>query len=63
MNDEKVDPSKKDQQISSADDLVKLTELSEEELKRISGGGIYMKYPGIPEGSVTTEGFQKWIEL
>ena len=43
MSDDKVDPSKKDPQISSADDLIKTTnkgdvELTEEELKRVSGG-------------------------
>ena len=43
MSTDKVDPSKKDTTISSADDLVKTTksgdvELSEEELKRVSGG-------------------------
>jgi bacteriocin-like protein len=43
MSNDTVDPSKKDPQISSADDLTKTTnkgeaELSEEELKRISGG-------------------------
>ena len=40
----RADPSKKDTTISSADDLVKTTgsgnvELTEEELKRVSGGG------------------------
>jgi len=67
MSDDKVDPSKKDPQISSADDLVKPTkkgdvELSEEELKRVSGGAIYMKFPGT-DGEVTTQGHEKWIEL
>ena len=43
MSDDKSDPKKKDPQISSADDLTKTTkkgdvELSEEELKRVSGG-------------------------
>jgi bacteriocin-like protein len=43
MSTEKIDPSKKDLQISSTDDLVKTSksgdvELSEEELKRVSGG-------------------------
>jgi len=43
MSTDKVDPSKKDPQISSADDLTKTTkkgdvELTEEELKRVSGG-------------------------
>jgi len=45
MGDDKVDPSKEDPKISSADDLTKTTnkgdvELSEEELKRVSGGGL-----------------------
>jgi len=43
MGDDKIDPSKKDPKISSADDLTKTTkksdvELNEEELKRVSGG-------------------------
>jgi hypothetical protein len=43
MTSDKIDPSKKDATISSADDLTKTTkagdvELSEEELKRVSGG-------------------------
>ncbi len=43
MGDDKIDPSKKDATISSADDLAKTTksgdvELSEEELKRVAGG-------------------------
>ncbi len=43
MSTDEVDPSKKDATISSADDLVKTTksgdvELSEEELKRVTGG-------------------------
>jgi len=43
MSDDKADPSNKDPKISSADDLVKTTkggdvELSEEELKRVTGG-------------------------
>ncbi len=43
MSTDKVDPSTNDTTISSADDLVKTTksgdvELSEEELKRVTGG-------------------------
>jgi len=43
MTSDKIDPSKKDATISSADDLTKTTkagdvELSEEELKRVAGG-------------------------
>ena len=40
MGDDKIDPNKKDATISSADDLVKSgdVELSEEELKRVTGG-------------------------
>jgi transcription elongation GreA/GreB family factor len=43
MSTDKIDPSKKDATISSADELVKTTqsgdvELSEEELKRVTGG-------------------------
>ncbi len=50
-----------------ADDLTKASgdnsiELSEEELKRVSGGAIYMKYEGIA-GEATTAGHEKWIEL
>jgi hypothetical protein len=43
MSTDKIDPSKKDATTSSADDLTKTAnkgdvELSEEELKRVSGG-------------------------
>ena len=43
MSNDKLDPSKKDPKISSADDLAKTSnksdvELKEEELKRVSGG-------------------------
>jgi hypothetical protein len=40
MSTDKIDPSKKDATISSADELVKSSavELSEEEFKRVSGG-------------------------
>jgi hypothetical protein len=43
MTTDKIDPSNKDPKISSADDLTKTTkkgdvELSEEELKRVTGG-------------------------
>jgi hypothetical protein len=43
MSTDKVDPSKKDSQLSSADDLAKTSkksdvELTEEELKRATGG-------------------------
>ena len=43
MSNDKVDPSKKDPNISSADNLTKTTksgdvEMTEEELKRVSGG-------------------------
>ena len=43
MSNDRNDPKKKDPKISSADDLSKTTkkgdvELSEEELKRVSGG-------------------------
>jgi len=45
MTTDKIDPSKKDPKISSADDLTKTTkkgevELDEEELKRVLGGTI-----------------------
>ena len=45
MSTDKIDPSKKDATISSADDLVTTTksgdvELSEEQLNRVSGGTI-----------------------
>jgi len=44
MSTDKIDPSKKDTTISSADDLTKTTnkgdvELTEGELKRVIGGG------------------------
>ena len=43
MSNDKIDPSKKDAAISSADDLSKTAksgdvEMTEEELKRVSGG-------------------------
>jgi hypothetical protein len=43
MSTDKIDPSKKDTSISSADDLVKTSksgdvELSEQELSRVTGG-------------------------
>ena len=49
MGDDKIDPSKKDPKISSADDLTKTSkksdvELSEEELKRVTGGAIHNKW-------------------
>jgi len=42
MSTDKTDPSKKDATISSADDLVKSSdvELREEELNRVTGGSI-----------------------
>jgi hypothetical protein len=48
MSTDKIDPSKKDATISSADDLTKTTnkgdvELTEEELKRVSGGALPIK--------------------
>ena len=48
MSTDKIDPSNKDPKISSADDLVKTTksgdvELSEEQLKRVSGGSVLMQ--------------------
>ena len=66
MSNDKVDPSKKDPQISSADDLIKSTnksdaELSEEELKRVSGGTTFLKID-TPTGQTTTSGFRDWIE-
>jgi hypothetical protein len=38
MSTDKIDPTKQDSGISSADDLVKGVELNEQELKRVSGG-------------------------
>jgi hypothetical protein len=38
MSTDKIDPTKKAPEISSADDLVKGVELNEQELKRVSGG-------------------------
>jgi len=50
MSTDKIDPSKKDPKISSADDLVKTkkgeVELSEEELKRVAGGTITVRKSG-----------------
>jgi bacteriocin-like protein len=53
MSNDTVDPSKKDPQISCADDLAKTTnkgdaELSEEELKRVSGGKMFVQEPPPP---------------
>jgi len=55
MSTDKIDPSKKDTTISSADDLTKTTnkgdvELNEEELKRVSGGFAYKEQK--PDGSL-----------
>jgi bacteriocin-like protein len=66
MSNDKSDPKKKDPQISSADDLTKTTkkgdvELTEEELKRVSGGGLNIKTN--IKGETTTDGSSKWIEL
>jgi len=66
MSDDTVDPSKKDPQISSADDLVKPTkksdvELSEEELKRVSGGTTFLKI-GDVRGESTTDSYKGWVE-
>ena len=49
MSADKIDPSNKDATISSADDLTKTTnkgdvELSEEELKRVSGGSLSLNF-------------------
>jgi hypothetical protein len=38
MSTDKIDLTKKDSEISSADDLTKSVELNEQELKRVSGG-------------------------
>jgi bacteriocin-like protein len=40
----------------------KKTELSEEELKKISGGGIYMNLGNDIQQPVTHERFESWIE-
>jgi bacteriocin-like protein len=50
---------------SSPDKLLKASkkgeaELTEDELKRVSGGSIYLKY-GSTSGSTTTTGFKDWI--
>ena len=52
MSNDKIDPSSKDPKISSADDLAKTTnkgdvELSEEKLKRVSGGSISLNFSKI----------------
>jgi bacteriocin-like protein len=49
LSNDKSDPKKKDSKISSADDLTKTSkksdvELSEEELKRVTGGAIHNKW-------------------
>ncbi len=66
MSNDTVDPSKKDPKISSADDLAKTTnkgdvELTEEELKRVSGGTTFIKI-GDGAGEPTNQGYEKWIE-
>jgi len=58
MSTDKADPSNKNPKISSADDLTKTSEkgdveLTEEELKRVSGG---------IKGEMTSGGHEKWIE-
>jgi hypothetical protein len=58
MDTDKIDPSKKDATISSADDLVKTTkkddvELTEEELHRVRGGvGSFIKLGDIKGESI-----------
>ena len=58
MSTDKAEPSKKDATISSADDLVRTTksgdvELTEEELKRVSGGNVNVEYkPQKADGSL-----------
>ena len=49
MSNDKIDPKTKDTKISSADDLIKTTkkgdvELTEEELKRATGGTVTIKF-------------------
>jgi len=61
MSIDKIDPSKKDATISSADDLTKTSkksdvELSEEELKRVSGGYLTIKMNDVVVTSVTHGG-------
>jgi bacteriocin-like protein len=51
MSTDKIDPSKKDAKISSADDLVKTSkkgdvELTEDELAKVSGGLISVRKAG-----------------
>jgi hypothetical protein len=60
MSTDKIDPSKKDTTISSADDLAKTTnkgdvELSEEELKRVTGGGKSRTHDKLPPDTVSVE--------
>jgi hypothetical protein len=60
MSTDKIDPSKKDATISSADDLVKTTksgdvQLSEEELNRVVGGTLDRKID-IKWTTTTTKG-------
>jgi hypothetical protein len=42
--------------------IAEIRELTPDELDLVSGGAIYMKFGGI-DGQVTTEGFDKWIDL
>jgi bacteriocin-like protein len=56
MSTDKADPSTKDAAISSADDLVKTNkgdvELTEEELKRVTGGGKSISHDKLPPETV-----------
>jgi hypothetical protein len=65
MSNDKVDPSKKDPQISSADDLTKTkkgdVELSEEELKRVSGGA-FANFGDI-KGESTDKDHKDWVMI
>lgn len=47
---------------TSEDVELTIDELSDEELSAVSAGAIYMKYGDIA-GTVTTDGFARWIEL
>jgi hypothetical protein len=60
MSTDKIDPSKKDATISSADDLTKTTkkgdvELSEEELKRVTGGGKSISHNKLPPETMSVD--------
>ena len=64
MSTDKIDPNKNATELPPTEATPKdsKTELTEEELKKVSGGAIYMDYGGV-KGEVTTSGHKDWIEI